>query len=67
MEQVKSNPLNGATDTKITLSDTRWPSSEGWVKMQNDIYTADGSKITIHFNYNPNGNLFDDFKFVYPK
>jgi len=34
MQQVKSNPLNGATPISITMNDPRWHSSLGWIKMQ---------------------------------
>ena len=68
MEQVKSNPLSGSTNTGITMGDSRWPSSEGWQKRQQVVTYTDGTKVTIHFNYTPlNGGLFDDFKFVFPK
>ena len=33
MEQAMSNPLDG-TVLPINMSDIRWPSSEGWIKMQ---------------------------------
>ena len=51
MNQVKSNPLEGATKVPLEMSDPRWPASEGWVKMQSVIENADGTKTTIHLNY----------------
>ena len=63
MHQVRSNPLEGATELPIKLNDTRWKSSDGWVKMQSVVKTADGNKITIHYVYNKVTGAFDDFKF----
>ena len=51
MEQVKSNPSAGTPLTKITLNEPRWPSSEGWVKMQQIVPTSQGN-INIHYVYN---------------
>ncbi len=62
MEQVKSNPLAGTPLTKITLNDPRWPSSEGWVKMQQIVPTSERN-INIHYVYNQTLKIFDDFKF----
>ena len=63
MHQVRSNPLEGATELPIKLNDTRWKSSDGWVEMQSVVKTADGNKITIHYVYNKVTGTFDDFKF----
>lgn len=63
MKQIQSDPLSGATRIPINLKDTRWPTSEGWVKMQNTVTHSSGT-TTIHFVYNPRLNLVDDFKFV---
>ena len=62
MNQVKSNPLNGARQVPIKLNDTRWSSTGGWVKMEN-IVRLNGGNITVHFNYNTNTGAFADFKF----
>ncbi len=62
MKQVKSNPLAGTPLTNITLKDPRWPSSEGWIKMQQIVHTSQGD-INIHYVYNPILQIFDDFKF----
>ena len=62
MEQVKSNPSAGTPLTKITLNDPRWPSSEGWVKMQQIVPTSQGN-INIHYVYNQTLKIIDDFKF----
>lgn len=62
MEQVKSKPSAGIQLTRITLNDPRWPSSEGWIKMQQIVPTSQGN-INIHYVYNQNLKIFDDFKF----
>lgn len=62
MDQVKSNPLDGATKIPIELKDARWPSTGGWTKMQNIVTTSKGD-INIHFNYNEITKVFADFKF----
>ena len=62
MKQVKSNPHAGTQLTHINLNDPRWPSSEGWVKMQQIVSTSQGD-INIHYVYNQSLNIFDDFKF----
>ena len=64
MQQVLSNPLQGATQIPITMMDPRWPASAGWVKMQQIIQHSDGTKTTIHFVYNAGRQLFADFKFI---
>ena len=63
MDEVKSNPSIGTPLTKITMNDPRWPSSEGWVKMQQIVPTRE-KNICIHYVYNHTLNMYDDFKFV---
>jgi len=63
MEQVRSAPLDGARQVPIQLNDARWPSSQGWVKMENVVRLTDGN-VTVHFNYNTVTGAFADFKFV---
>ena len=63
MQQVQSNPLNGATKLPIKMGDERWPAEDGWVKMQNIVTLSSGDKVNIHFTYNPLSGLYDDFKF----
>ena len=64
MHQVMSNPLEGAVDMSqlknhpVTMSDSRWLASEGWVKMSNNV-----KGVEIHFVYNKITGVFDDFKF----
>lgn len=64
MHEVQSNPLPGAIKVPLTLQDSRWPISEGWIKMQKTSTLLDGSKVTIHFNYNVRTGAFDDFKYI---
>ena len=59
MEQVMSNPLQNATKISVTMTDFRWPASEGWVKMAQNV-----NGVEIHFVYNTLTKVFDDFKFV---
>jgi hypothetical protein len=47
----------------IVLNDKRWPSSDGWQKMQAVHRTSDGRNITIHYVMNKNSGQVDDFKF----
>ena len=63
MEQVKSDPLNGAKELPIELGDDRWSASDGWVKMQNIVKNSDGTQTVIHFNYNKITGGVADFKF----
>ncbi|MCC2226148.1 MULTISPECIES: hypothetical protein [Roseburia] len=63
MHQVRSDPLEGATELPIKLNDTRGKSSDGWIKMESVVKIADGNKITIHYVYNKVTGTFDDFKF----
>lgn len=64
MEQVKSNPIIGEDLSKedLFMKDLRWPASEGWVKMQQEVITYDG-KIVIHYVRNTSTGWVDDFKF----
>jgi hypothetical protein len=58
MEEAQSNPTAGRVLTRITMSDSRWPAEEGWVKMQQNV-----RGVTIHYVYNPVMDAVDDFKF----
>ena len=62
MEQVKSNPFAGTPLSKVPMNDSRWPASEGWIKMQQIVPTSQGN-INIHYVYNQALKIFDDFKF----
>ncbi|MHC5392092.1 hypothetical protein [Listeria welshimeri] len=63
MHQLKSNPMKGAKELPIKMTDKRWPSEDGWVKMQNVVTLEDGTKVNVHFVYNKITGQFDDFKF----
>lgn len=58
MEQVRSNPLNNSTTLPVRMTDSRWPATEGWRKMSNNV-----NGVEIHFVFNEILYLFDDFKF----
>ncbi len=58
-----SNPVAGEQIRRITMSDPRWPASEGWVKMQ-QVISRGGDPINVHYVYNPKTGLIDDFKIV---
>lgn len=62
MEQVKSNPSAGYQLPRLTMTYSRWPASEGWVKMQQIVPTSIGN-INIHYVHNTILGIFDDFKF----
>ncbi len=61
MDEVMSNP-QGRTLVNMKMTDPRWPSSEGWVKMQQTIETSNG-KVNIHYLKNTKTGVLDDFKF----
>ncbi len=63
MKEVMYNPLANAFEVPITMTDTRWLGTEGWVKMQRVVTLSDGTKINIHYVYNKITGAFDDFKF----
>ena len=63
MKDVRANPLSGATDVPVNMTDPRWLGTEGWAKMQRTTTFFDGSRSTIHYNYNKTFGWFDDFKF----
>ena len=65
MEQAMSNPLDG-TEIISNLKDSRWLSSDGWIKMQQTFQFYDNSRTVIHYVLNRSLRLMDDFKFVYP-
>lgn len=57
MQQVMSNPYAGRR-LPIQMTDPRWPSSEGWVKMSQNV-----NGIEIHYLMNTKTGQFDDLKF----
>ncbi len=65
MESAKKDPFNpgeGNSVSKIieSLNDERW---KGWEKWQIIHRTESGRIVTIHFLFDPDNYLFDDFKF----
>ena len=62
LEEVKSNPTGRPID-RNTMSDPRWPASEGWVKAQVIRETYYGN-VVVHYVTNPGLRLFDDFKII---
>ena len=62
MKEVMSNPDPNLNDGKILyrpiMTDPRWPSEEGWVKVAKNV-----NGVEIHYVWNEKLNLFDDFKF----
>jgi len=58
MEQAQSDPSAGV-QLRLQMSDSRWPSSEGWVKMTQNV-----NGVEIHYVYNVESGEVDDFKFV---
>ena len=64
MQEVLSNPLDGARDLSLgnrplTMTDARWLATDGWVKMSRNV-----NGVEIHFVYNTITGVFDDFKFA---
>ncbi len=60
-QAVIADPLNSnATVLRIQLNDPRWPASQGWVKMAQNI-----RGIEIHYNYNTITGAIDDIKFIF--
>lgn len=61
LKQVMADPTKGELLKNVIMGDTRWPASEGWVKMQETV-----NGITIHWNRNTQSGATADFKFVNP-
>jgi RHS repeat-associated protein len=61
MEQAQSNPTTGQQIRNIQMKDPRWPASQGWVKMRQNI-----NGIEIHYVRNTVTGAVADFKFVGP-
>lgn len=57
MEQAMSYP-NGGRQLPIPMTDSRWPKTDGWVKMTQNI-----NGIEIHYVRNTKTGQIDDFKF----
>jgi len=57
LEQAMSNREDGEM-IPIIMTDPRWPASDGWVKMRQNI-----NGVEIHYVENLNTGEIDDFKF----
>ena len=57
MQQAKSNPAAGQK-VPITMNDPRWPASQGWVKMQQNV-----NGVTVHYDLNTVTGETADWKF----
>ena len=59
MDQARANPTAGAAvPLKKGMTDARWPGSQGWVKMRQNI-----NGVEIHYVRNVNTGAVADFKF----
>ena len=58
MEQAMSNPAAGKVLNNIKMNDPRWPASQGWVKMEQNI-----NGTSVHYVRNTITGAVDDFKF----
>lgn len=57
MQHAISNSKNGI-EIPVVMTDKRWPGTEGWVKMSQNI-----NGIEIHYVRNKKTGAVDDFKF----
>jgi hypothetical protein len=57
MEEVMSDP-KGDILTNVEMKDPKWPASEGWVKVEQNV-----NEVKIHFVHNLITGQYDDFKF----
>jgi RHS repeat-associated protein len=55
-EQAMADPTQGRV-LQLTMGDPRWPASDGWVKMAQNI-----EGIEVHYVYNLDTGAVDDFK-----
>jgi hypothetical protein len=60
MAKVRADPSVGTDLSKkgLTMTDPRWPASQGWVKMARNV---DG--VEVHWVRNTITGAVDDFKF----
>lgn len=65
IEQAAANPTAGKS-VPLTLTDPRWPRTQGWEKWQQIIQPGGGGPINVHYVYNPLTGQVDDFKIVLP-
>jgi RHS repeat-associated protein len=59
LEEAMSKPAAGKPLTNVVMADKRWPASQGWVKMEQNI-----NGVKIHYVMNTITGAVDDFKFV---
>ena len=59
LEQAMADPTAGQVLRSLRMADTRWPASEGWIKMRQHI-----NGIEIHYVRNIETGAVDDFKFI---
>ena len=66
VKEVLSRPSAGQ-QLPLRMTDTRWPSSQGWVKMQ-QIVQSGGREgpINVHYVFNTITGAIDDLKIVLP-
>lgn len=57
MDQAISNPGAGR-QLPVPMTDPRWPKSDGWVKMSQNI-----NGVEVHYVHNTKTGQVDDFKF----
>jgi RHS repeat-associated protein len=57
MEQVKANPGAGKK-LPLQMNDPRWPASDGWVKMSQNV-----NGVEVHYVENTTTGQVNDFKF----
>lgn len=50
----------------LTMTDPRWPASEGWAKMQYMVKPG-GEPINVHYVLNTLTGAIDDFKIILPR
>jgi hypothetical protein len=62
IESAEADPKAG-TELQITMTDPRWPASQGWVKMEQIFPTSTG-RIIVHYVYNQNTGQSADFKII---
>jgi RHS repeat-associated protein len=58
MEEVRANPAAGKELKNIKMNDSRWPASQGWVKMERQV-----NGVSVHYVRNTITGAVDDFKF----
>jgi hypothetical protein len=65
VREAASNPGAGKPLIRIVMTDSRWPASEGWVKMQMTFGSGE-DMINVHYVRNTVTGAIDDFKIKLP-